>query len=216
MVQKMQKKQLRDKLFRKRARAFSIDQVSGLIAAGELALIGADYLSSAQCRIQPSKSVVAGYIPIGSEIDPRPLMAVIAAHGATLCLPEVVSADAPLQFRAWAPGDLLVNGLCKTLQPLETAAIVEPDFILLPLVGVDQHGVRLGQGGGFYDRSLEALAERNAGGTSDVLAFGVAFDEQMVDELPKEIHDQYLDGLFSPHCCKLWNEDRQVSYVVQK
>ncbi len=212
----MQKSQLRDKLFRKRAQAFSSDQVGGLIAAGDLAQSGRAYLSSLQASINWQDRVVAGYIPIGSEIDPRPLMAVFAEHGANLCLPEVVSSDAPLQFRAWSPGDMLVNGLCKTLQPLETAAVVEPDFILLPLVGVDQHGVRLGQGGGYYDRSLEVLAKREEMTGRKVMAFGVAFDEQMVDELPKEIHDQYLDGLFTPHCCKLWNEERQVSYIVQK
>ena len=104
---------------------------------------------------------------------------------------------------------MLISGLLGTLQPMSTAQIVKPDLVLVPLLGLDLKGVRLGQGGGFYDRTLELLKSNGA------RAYGVAFDEQIVDDLPNEPHDQLLDGVITPSLCKIWNEERQANYIAQ-
>lgn len=197
-----EKQKIREKLRRKQAMAFQNDIKGGQILADQLA-------DMADLLMFKNHSIVAGYVPIGNELDPRPLLAKFLEVGAQLCLPEVIDKQSELQFRAWQPGDMLTTGLLGTLQPLEQAEILLPDLILAPLLGIDELGVRIGQGGGFYDRSLVSLYERGG------CAFGVAFDSQLVDILPREAHDQLLDGLITPSCCKWWNEDRQVTYLEQ-
>ncbi len=86
-----------------------------------------------------------------------------------------------------------------------------PDFLIVPVLGVDAKGVRLGQGGGFYDRTLAALRAAGA-----VRAFGAVYDEQIVDELPHEPHDQLLDGLITPTSLMVWDEQRQRSFLAQQ
>ncbi len=203
------KKDLRQKLYRKRSQAFQNDQNSEDCAAQKLVDMAAPIIERPVLHLDLSETVIAGYIPIGSEIDPRPLMTEFHKRGAVLCMPEVVEKDAPLQFREWSPGDLLISGALGTLQPLSTARTLDPDVMLLPLVGVDQKGVRLGQGGGFYDRTIAKYSGK------DLLTLGLAFEAQIVEDLPKDIHDQYLDGLISPSCCKVWAEDRKARYLKQ-
>lgn len=206
---------IRRKLARKRAQAFEADKINGASAGLAMVAMGEKYLQNFEknlllsSRIIPGTTIVAGYIPIGSEIDARPLMNEFLKAGAVLCLPEVVGKGLPLRFRQWAPGDMLISGAMGTLQPLDSARILEPDILLMPLVGVDSRGVRLGQGGGFYDRTLAGLRDQGA------LSFGVGFDEQLVELLPCEDHDQQLDGIFTPTCCKIWDFGRQTVYLAQ-
>ena len=89
----VEKQNIRQKLRRKRAQAFQVDQDNGALAADLLAQKGETLLSL------PDVSIVAGYIPIGSEIDPRPLMIRFVPRGTKLCLPEVVDKNRALQFR---------------------------------------------------------------------------------------------------------------------
>lgn len=204
------KKTLRQKLYRKRSQAFQEDQDTGADAALKLISMAdplIDHFLSLGQNIH--STVIGGYIPIGSEIDPRPLLNSFYEKGAALCMPEVTALDEPLQFREWKPGDLLISGALGTLQPLSTAAVLTPDVMLLPLVGVDHKGVRMGQGGGFYDRTIAKYKNKN------LLTIGLAFDAQMVDALPRESHDEFLDGALTPSVCILWDEGRQARYLKQ-
>ena len=135
-----------------------------------------------------SGAVVAGYWPLGDEIDPRPLMRSLAARGCRLALPVVVGPRQPLVFRAWAPGDALEAGGHGTSHPLAGAAAVRPSVVLTPLLAFDRKGLRLGYGGGYYDRTLARL--RESGG---VVAIGLGFSAQEVAALPAEPWDQPLD-----------------------
>ena len=199
----LDKRQIRKVLRRQRGQAFQEDEDFGVEAAQSLVQMGQSLIDGG------GYSVVAGYIPMGSEIDPRPLMMGFAEAGATLCLPEVLSQSSPLQFREWQPGAMLMSGLLGTLQPMDSAPVVKPDLLLVPLLGVDAFGVRLGQGGGFYDRTLEQLSPFGA------RAYGVAFDSQIVERLPAEGHDQLLDGVITPSCCIGWTDERQLRYLAQ-
>jgi len=133
-------------------------------------------------------SVVAGYWPIKEEIDPRPLMLVLAGLGHSLALPVVSGADQPLEFRAWPPGGALIPGPHGTSQPPIDAATVDPDLLLVPLLAFDDGLYRLGYGGGYYDRTLARLRRHGK-----VRAVGLAYSAQRVPSLPVGPWDQRLD-----------------------
>src|SRR5229473_877996 len=93
-------------------------------------------------------SVVAGYSPIRSEIDPVPLMQKLAALGAQLALPVITARGQSLHFRVWHPGDRLMRGTLGILEPSPAAAEIIPDIVLVPLAAFDRAGHRIGYGAG--------------------------------------------------------------------
>ncbi len=131
-----------------------------------------------------SDGVVAAYRATGGEIDPCRIARVPV-------WPRVAGA-APLVFHA-APPATHRRGFAGILEPAAAAPRAVPDIVLVPLLAVDHAGHRLGHGGGHYDRTLAAL--RTIG---RVLAVGVAWDMQVVDELPVAPWDQRLDALATP------------------
>lgn len=133
-------------------------------------------------------AVVAGYWPLGDEIDPLPLMAELARSGCRLALPAVVAAASPLEFRSWSLGTPLELGPHRTRHPPASAGQVVPDVVLVPLLAFDSRGFRLGYGGGYYDRTLAGL--RAAGGFR---AIGLAFAAQKIARVPDDGWDQALD-----------------------
>lgn len=135
-------------------------------------------------------ATVSGFLPIGSEIDPGPALAHLRAAGHPICLPCVVAPDTALIFRLWAPGDALVKESFGTRAPTAQAEAVEPDALLVPLLAFDAAGYRLGYGGGFYDRSLDALRL-----TKTVTAIGIAFSGQKAESVPRGPYDQPLDWI---------------------
>jgi 5-formyltetrahydrofolate cyclo-ligase len=100
---------------------------------------------------------VGFYWPFKGEFDPRPLVTELS--GVRLALPVVVGKNEPLVFRAWAPGDPLVNGVWDIPVPA-SGPEVWPDVLLVPALGWDRSCYRLGYGGGFYDRTLAAVERR--------------------------------------------------------
>ena len=132
--------------------------------------------------------VIAGYVSIGDEADVAPLLALLAAQGASLALPAVAGREAALEFRRWKPEDELEDGLFSTRHPLATMERVVPDLLLVPLLAFDLKGGRLGYGGGYYDRTLAGLREKGP-----VTAVGIGYAAQRMDGLPRETHDQPLD-----------------------
>lgn len=143
-------------------------------------------------------AVIAGYIPFKTEIDPRPMMRALATQGAKLCLPRTPpkgGEGAGLTFHLCDPDDtsMLEKSAWGVMEPKAHLPLVRPDIVLVPLLGFDRAGHRLGQGQGHYDRTLQAL--RAAG---PVLAIGVAFAAQEVERIPFEAHDQRLDWIITP------------------
>ena len=129
---------------------------------------------------------LAGYMPIRTEIDPRPAMAEAAAHG-VVGVPVIEGEGLPLRFSRWSPGCDMTEGPFGARIPA-VAEYFEPEILIVPLVAFDAAGNRLGYGGGFYDRTLELLRSRRA-----TLAIGFAYDAQQADDLPLEPTDQPLD-----------------------
>ncbi|MCA8933841.1 MAG: 5-formyltetrahydrofolate cyclo-ligase [Rhodospirillaceae bacterium] len=138
--------------------------------------------------------VVSAYAAMRDEIDPLPLLAELAGRGCRIALPVVTGAGQPLVFRAWAPGAPLVPAPFGTRVPPETAEVLVPDVVLVPMLAFDRRGYRLGYGGGFYDRTLTGLREAN----EFLLALGLAYAEQEVPRLPTEDHDAPLDAIVTP------------------
>lgn len=137
--------------------------------------------------------VAAIYRAIGAELDPAPLGEALAAAGWTLALPASVDPAGPLVFRRWTPGAPLVRDAVGLPSPPDSAAALRPDLIIVPLLAFDRAGGRLGQGGGHYDRTLAAL--RNPGPPPPFV--GYAYAGQEVGDLPREPHDQPLDGILT-------------------
>jgi len=139
-----------------------------------------------------ANSVFAGYWPLPGEVDIRPLLEGLDAQGHVLALPVVVEEGHRLAFRRWRPGLKLEGGLHGTLHPGSGEEEVRPDVVFIPLISFDLSGYRLGQGGGYYDRTLESL---RAGG--DLLAVGFAWEAQRVDAVPRNAYDQRLDWIIT-------------------
>ncbi|MGP9790009.1 5-formyltetrahydrofolate cyclo-ligase [Roseinatronobacter sp. NSM] len=133
-----------------------------------------------------SDVVLAGYMPMRSEIDPLPAM---VQHRGPVCVPVITGAGQPLEFHRWTPDTPMREGPFKALIPVAHDPIT-PQALIVPLLAFDLHGYRLGYGGGFYDRSLEKLRKHGP-----VLAVGLAFDAQLCDRVPVNDTDQQLDAV---------------------
>jgi len=129
---------------------------------------------------------LAGYSQMRTEIDPTGAMEEAAAHG-PVCLPVIEAAHQPLKFRAWTPDCTMIAGAFGANIPEQGAWII-PEILIVPLVAFSRKGGRLGYGGGFYDRTLEALRAHKP-----TLAIGFAYAAQEQDDLPLEDTDQPLD-----------------------
>ncbi|WP_185983336.1 5-formyltetrahydrofolate cyclo-ligase [Aureimonas mangrovi] len=132
-------------------------------------------------------AVLGGYLPIRSEVDPRPAMERGAERGLHLCVPAIVGND--LDFRALEDGTSLEPQGFGTLAPGSGVERLRPDILLVPLVAFDARLNRIGYGGGFYDRAIAAL--RSGGGP--LVAIGLAFAAQEVESVPTEPFDLALD-----------------------
>jgi 5-formyltetrahydrofolate cyclo-ligase len=141
-------------------------------------------------RARGRRLTVAIYSPRGAEIDPGPLGRALIALSCDLCLPVVDERDAPLIFRRWTPGQALAPDLAGSAAPLADAPVVRPAMILCPLLAFDAFGGRLGQGGGYYDRTVAAMDNR-------VAFIGVAYAGQEADRLPVEDHDETMNGVLT-------------------
>lgn len=134
---------------------------------------------------------VAGYMPIRSEADPLPVMAEMAGHG-PVCVPVILGSGRALEFHRWTPGCAMRDGPFGVPIPAQ-ASVVVPEVIIVPLLAFDLHGMRLGYGGGFYDRTLSDLRQ-----SGDVVALGYAFSAQQAPAaLPVEATDQRLDRVIT-------------------
>ena len=134
--------------------------------------------------------VMAAYLPIRSECDSRPIIAEARARSITVVLPVQLDRTTMI-FRRYQPGAPLADGGFGTTVPLPDQPILDPDLVIVPLVGFDRAGTRLGYGRGYYDRALAKLAAR---GIKPKL-LGVAFAAQEVAAIPVSPHDVRLDWI---------------------
>ena len=140
--------------------------------------------------------IVAGFWPLGNEPDLRPVYEHLHTQGITVALPIVVKKQSPLEFHAWRPTDALKPGAFGVLEPTRGEKLM-PDVLLVPTLGFTNQGIRIGYGGGYYDRTL---AQLNKAG-KDFLALGIAWDQARIEEqadYQPETHDYPLDAILTP------------------
>jgi 5-formyltetrahydrofolate cyclo-ligase len=136
----------------------------------------------------PTGAVVAGFMPMKSEINPLPLMRKLADAGAELALPVVSGRGRPLVMRAYRFGEPLAAGVWGIREPPPGAREVAPDILLVPLLAFDRRGQRIGYGAGYYDMTIAALRA-----IKKVVAVGLAFAAQEVSTVPTSARDVSLD-----------------------
>ena len=129
--------------------------------------------------------ILGVYWPFRAEFDPRPLIEWAVAAGRGVALPVVVDKKGPLEYRAWRPGEALVDGVWNIPVPAKHD-VVTPALVLAPLVGFDRACYRLGYGGGYFDRTLAALSPRP-------VAVGVGFEVQAIETIHPQPFDIPMD-----------------------
>jgi 5-formyltetrahydrofolate cyclo-ligase len=132
--------------------------------------------------------IVSGFMPLKNEIDPQPLMRVLAERGARLALPVVIGRGKPLVMREWAFGEPLARSQWGILEPKPEAAALDPEILLVPLLAFDRAGHRIGYGAGYYDLTIAHLRARK-----ETIAIGLAFAAQEVAAVPVTPRDARLD-----------------------
>ena len=142
----------------------------------------------------PAKAVCAGYIAMASEIDPALILKFLSELNIPLCLPVVVGENMPLQFRSYKAGDVLnADNRYQIPEPAGDQQVLMPDLLLVPLLGFDRTGHRIGSGKGFYDYTLASLrAQKN------ITAIGLAYAEQELFGIMDAPHDQPLNIIVTP------------------
>ncbi|MBV7256655.1 5-formyltetrahydrofolate cyclo-ligase [Pacificimonas sp. WHA3] len=133
-------------------------------------------------------SCLGSYAPMGHEINP----AAIEERGkGVIALPWFSNRASPMMFRNVTGA--LEPGPWGVMQPPSRAAPSRPDVLLVPLVGATPAGDRLGQGQGHFDRCISALR-----GEGPLTTIGLAWDCQMVEEVPTDTWDEMLDMIATP------------------
>lgn len=125
------------------------------------------------------------YWPFQGEFNPLFTVNILRALGTSAALPVIVEKNHPLKFFEWFPTVRMSNGIFNIPVPVDTMEI-KPNALLIPLIGFDEHGYRLGYGGGYYDRTL-------AGMSPQPLKIGVAFEISRMPSIIPQPHDIPMD-----------------------
>ena len=158
-----------------RAHAFSLAE--RLLALPELATVG----------------IVLSYAAMPAEIDPILATDALRARGVRIAYTRI-EAPGILGIHEVADETALIPGPLSIRQPAQDsprAACDSIDAVIVPGVAFDETGARLGYGGGYNDRLLPTLRD-------DCVRIGIAFDEQVLAEIPAEEHDEYVDIVVTP------------------
>ena len=132
-------------------------------------------------------ALIGFYWPFKGEYDPRPLARSLHAQGLRLALPVVVRKACPVIFREWWPGIPMEAGIWNIPVPAGGDP-VEPELLLVPLVGFDRRNYRLGYGGGYYDRTLAACRVRPR-------TVGIGFELSRIATIHPLPHDIPMDQI---------------------
>lgn len=174
------KAQLRKTLRERRQEAALAPGANDALAAG---------MFNALARFAPR--TVGFYWPLPGEFDARDALVRWLAEDARrqAALPVIAVKGQALAFHAWTPHTPMREGHHRIAEPLDTPAVL-PDLLLVPCVGFDDDGYRLGYGGGYYDRTLADWP-----GASRPVTIGIAYETCRIAALPREPHDIPLDAI---------------------
>ena len=131
--------------------------------------------------------IVGAYWPFRGEVDVLPLLDEVRRRGGEIALPVVVGRGRPLEFRRWQPGDPMHHGVYNIPYPAREDR-VEPDLLVVALLGFDPACYRLGYGGGYYDRTLVAAARKP-------FTIGIGFELGRLATIHPQPYDVRLDRI---------------------
>jgi 5-formyltetrahydrofolate cyclo-ligase len=147
-------------------------------------------MSALLARLPPdSRSLVGCYWPFRREFNCIPYMQEVLRRGGRVALPVVIARGRPLEFRCWTEGAKMQAGVWSIPHP-EAGPAVLPAALVIPLVGFDDSGYRLGYGAGYYDATIAAFAERP-------FTVGVGFEFSRLSTIHPQPHDQPMDVIIT-------------------
>lgn len=152
------------------------------------------------------KDIIASFVSIAGEIDITFLTEILYENGNKIALPVVTKKHTPLSFRTFDPKDSMIfNEKYNIYEPLASQKELIPTVIIVPLIACDKEGNRIGFGGGFYDRTIELLEKRR-----EIFKVGIAYDFQVLNEIPISEHDQQLDCIITDKEVIICHDNRRI------
>lgn len=139
---------------------------------------------------------ICAYMPMPSEADIAPLIAELLKKGHHIFVPRFTRSS--FEFREITSLDDVFPGKFGLLEPLPSAPALDlhdVSLMLVPAVGFDRTGNRLGRGNGGYDKFLEDLKKVN----THAIVWGIALEHQLTDTVPTEPHDRKMDAIMTAH-----------------
>lgn len=127
--------------------------------------------------------VISAYWPINGEMDVRPLLAMLHELGHQCALPAINGRDTPLSFTRWTPDVEMKKSSFGTMEAISEKVL--PEFVIVPMLGFDMRGHRLGYGAGHFDRTFAAWNDIG----HPYMRIGAAYEVQKLAEVPAEAHD---------------------------
>lgn len=141
-----------------------------------------------------SAGTIAAYYSVGTEPDTRGLIFALWKRGSYVVLP-VLLPDGDLDWASYEGPESLAPGPRGVLQPVEpvrgTGTVARADVVLVPALAVDVRGLRLGRGGGSYDRALARVGPQ-------VPTIALLYDSELLPSVPAEEHDQAVRAVARP------------------
>lgn len=156
---------------------------------------GSPNIDPSMVSLLPAHTVVAGYLARSDEPSVDAVLSELIGAGSTVLLPRV-----DRDLLRWVPVTDLAQvqvGAYGIREPIAgvDADVATVDVVLLPALAVDHRGIRLGQGGGYYDRALAGIPRWVDGGPCRI---AVINDAEFIDEVPTEPHDVVVDAVLTP------------------
>lgn len=139
-------------------------------------------------ELYPESDRVASYWPLPGEPDLRPFVSELIHRGGSAALAVIVHKKQPLEFWHWDESTVMEAGGIWDIPTPAERRIVVPDVVLVPLVGFDEIGHRLGHGGGYYDRTLAML-------NPSPLRVGVGYELGRIETIQPQQHDVPMDAI---------------------
>lgn len=161
-----------------------------LAIPAEQAMEAAQRLAQHVLRLPELKHAeqIAGFMPIKGEVNTLPLLEQLIQRNQTCLLPVAEAGNPVLQFYPWKPGDPLERGAFNIPIPANRIQAARPDVLLVPMLGFDKQGHRLGYGSGYYDNTIATLEAEG-----ELVTIGIAYAIQELEKIPIEKHDKKLD-----------------------
>lgn len=171
-----------------------LQEQRSLLSSAEQRAAAIAILDFVRGKMPTEPGVVAGYVAHAGELDVFPAIEALRERGWEIVLP-VCGPDASMEFCPWSPGDVLQPNRYGIGEPESAPVRLESiDVVLVPGVGFDTAGSRIGHGVGFYDRFFARCFAID----HDPLRLAIAHDLQVVDRLPQEPWDVSMHSVITP------------------